>query len=348
MELLKTTPLLLPTAALSAGILVAHNFCASSLWGIPLLVAISILLYTSKRLKDPILKTIIYSLFFFGGALLWSLQNEQITSITNALQSTNELECKSVSYSYLYKNRLKYKFELQLLNPSLQGYKLNFYSAWNPLRYNNHFFLKNIKLKSPNLFDLKSGIIGTAFYNPKENQISFLPKVSLTTLEKIEKQKRIFNYRLLKKMDILSSSFFGLIFFGNKQKEVVVPLREAFDAWGIAHYLARSGLHLNIFSLILALFFLLIPIGIRYRYVLSLAFSLIYFFLTFSSISIVRAQIMLVLFILAKIFHRQENLLHFLSLTAFLILVFNPYQLFALDFQLTFSLVLGLGLASSL
>lgn len=133
---------------------------------------------------------------------------------------------------------------------------------------------------------------------------------------------------------------FSLIFLGHKESDTQFSqqVRMQYEQWGIAHYLARSGLHLVILALLLHFFIGLLPLSERIKIVLGMGFMLLYTLLTWMSISFIRAIITWLLYQGAYLARYQPHALHVLVLVSCGVLMYNPFYLFALDFQLSFGL----------
>ena len=125
--------------------------------------------------------------------------------------------------------------------------------------------------------------------------------------------------------------------------------RTLFANAGVAHILALSGFHIGIIASILLL--ILFPLNFagkyKLRYFLTALLLWIYTFLTGFSPSLVRACTMISVFILAMILERKNTALNSLCLAGFLILLFSPYSLLDVGFQLSFVCVGALILFSS-
>jgi hypothetical protein len=154
-------------------------------------------------------------------------------------------------------------------------------------------------------------------------------------------RNRVFT-ALRAKMAPLTASYFGLIFLGNKQQPHNEALREIFCRWGLAHYLARAGLHIVFFIMIWTWLLGLLPLHIQARRLLLIALCVLYDCLSWSSIPFSRAYYAFLLTQFGQWRYRQTNYLHLLTIICLLILAFNPLQLFFLDFQLTFALTFTL------
>jgi competence protein ComEC len=147
------------------------------------------------------------------------------------------------------------------------------------------------------------------------------------------------------------SSLFQALVLG-EQGKIPEDIREQFIVTGIAHLLAISGDHLGIvaflvFSSILWLlkrseiFLLSLPVR-KWAAALTIPCLLLYTFIAGGGISVIRATIMVILFLLSIVFDRERHLLYTLALAALLILLFSPPSLFDVSFQLSFLAVLSI------
>ncbi|MGI4875248.1 MAG: ComEC/Rec2 family competence protein [Janthinobacterium lividum] len=122
--------------------------------------------------------------------------------------------------------------------------------------------------------------------------------------------------------------------------------KQAYADTGTTHIMAVSGLQVGL--LFAGLQWLLVPLGgpawRRRLLTAALGLGLIwsYAFLTGLSASVLRATVMFTLFILAKAWERQSSIFNTLSAAAFLLLLWNPYLLCDVGFQLSFGAVLSI------
>ncbi len=125
--------------------------------------------------------------------------------------------------------------------------------------------------------------------------------------------------------------------------ELDEPVLEAFQRTGTLHLLAISGQHL---AIICGLFWFLLarlarlPRRVAIAAVLAIAVG--YCLLAGATPSVVRATIMIGVFLLGKLVRREPDTLNSLALAAVVILVLNPGDLANVGFQLSFAAVLGL------
>lgn len=122
-------------------------------------------------------------------------------------------------------------------------------------------------------------------------------------------------------------------------------LKQSFQATGTAHILAVSGMHVGIIFLIILSLLSFIPKYSKYiwvKYALAIIFLWMYTFIVGLPPSAIRASIMLSLFCIAEIKRMKTYSFNTLFAVAFLMLVWNPLQLFDLGFQLSFTAVLSM------
>lgn len=124
--------------------------------------------------------------------------------------------------------------------------------------------------------------------------------------------------------------------------EIPFELREAFTNLGVVHILAVSGLHVGFVMLIFMGLFGMFRLPYRYRVLLTLGGLLFYALLTNLKPPVVRASLMGSLLLTSTLFERKTDVFNVLALSALIILILNPLELFQAGFQLSFSAVLSI------
>lgn len=203
--------------------------------------------------------------------------------------------------------------------------------------------LSNIKIKNASShsllhFFIKEGIVGTIVANFDEAKLVMHPKISFS---RMLFEKKINNFRMLqKKLSRSSFTFFSSFFLGNRRinKKENDELKYQCKYWGISHYLARSGLHLVIFIMAWEYILRFLPIFFLLKQILLIVITVIYFILTWNSVSFFRAFLTFMLYKLYLFRNVQIHTVHAIVLITFVVLVANPAQLFFLDFQLSFGI----------
>lgn len=151
------------------------------------------------------------------------------------------------------------------------------------------------------------------------------------------------NHILEKLHNKLSPQAFALcatLFFGKHlgNPEIDNNFKELCNKWGVVHYLARSGLHVAILVLLWRIVLIVFPLPFVIKEFLLLFCVALYASLSWSSISFFRSSIMFALHQWCGIFLIPAHGLYIWILTAIIALLHSPFDLLALDFQLSFGL----------
>ena len=122
-------------------------------------------------------------------------------------------------------------------------------------------------------------------------------------------------------------------------------LKEAFSKAGATHVLALSGLHIGIvFTLIYSILgvFSIFPKGRYLRDAAAIAFIFLYSAATGFSPSVTRASFMILIYRIAYDTFRNTGKWDAIALSAMLIGVIAPLQIFTIGFQLSYAAVIGI------
>ncbi|MCP6680976.1 DNA internalization-related competence protein ComEC/Rec2 [Bacillus nakamurai] len=122
----------------------------------------------------------------------------------------------------------------------------------------------------------------------------------------------------------------------------------AYQKLGIVHLMAISGMHVGLIAA--GLFYVLIRMGITREKagILLLLFLPVYTVLTGAAPSVLRASLMLGFYVAGNLFKRRIHSSAAISLSYLLLLLFNPYLLWEIGFQLSFAVSAALILSSSI
>ena len=131
------------------------------------------------------------------------------------------------------------------------------------------------------------------------------------------------------------------LFLGEK-KDLSSELSQNIRFAGFSHIIAVSGLHLSIFIGILCGLLGLVRIKRKIRWLVSLIPILLFSATVGFTPSVSRAAIMYTIFIFSCIFMYQYDSLTALFISAFVILLANPYSLFDISFVLSFASTLSI------
>ncbi len=262
---------------------------------------------------------------------------------------TKDTSCKRGTISNIEQHHhiiYKYKFFINgtfSCNGSEKNGIVCVYTKTKPidLEVGDIVYIPHLKIKKPsnpsfNTYLLKEGISATSYINELNAQKMYRPTYSLARYIWNLKNNQLVDIK--KKMNKKTFMLYSSLFLGNRSvvKNELDKHTIEFKTWGIMHYLARSGLHMVIFSMVLFMLLSCLPCSLWIRYTIILLLSIIYTLLSWSSISFLRALVMFLLYIQALLLKKYSNGLHILIVTCFATLLYNPFYLYFLDFQLSF------------
>ncbi len=123
-----------------------------------------------------------------------------------------------------------------------------------------------------------------------------------------------------------------------------------FSAVGLSHLMAVSGMQTAMIYIMVMFLLGFIPKNSRFyrvKFVITLVILWVFAFITGLSPSVVRASIMLTVFLIGGIFNRQNSPFNSLAFSAFCILLYNPLTLFDIGFQLSYAAVISILIAQA-
>ena len=133
------------------------------------------------------------------------------------------------------------------------------------------------------------------------------------------------------------------LILGNKE-DLDKPTKEVYATAGAMHVLAVSGLHVGIIYMVLLY---ALGQGRSGTYSAWVAIVIIlalwsYAFITGLSPSVLRAVTMFSFLALANAFNRKSNSINTMAISAFILLLINPYMIMYVGFQLSYVAVIGI------
>ena len=167
----------------------------------------------------------------------------------------------------------------------------------------------------------------------KNNQGNGIFKISNQILERIvSRTKKVLN-------EETASILLGLI-LGNKT-DIDEQTQDDFRNASMSHILAISGMHVA--YVLLGINFIFKNLfGKKNTEIISIFILIFYMFITSFSPSIVRAGIMGIILIFSKLIYRKNDIYNTISISLFLILIYNPFLIQNLGLQLSYGGVIGI------
>lgn len=124
------------------------------------------------------------------------------------------------------------------------------------------------------------------------------------------------------------------------RKSIDYEVKNDFVNAGVVHVLSVSGLHVG--YIVLIFIFVFGRFNITTRYILTVIGLLFYLIITGADAPVFRSTVMVLITLAAPAFGREYNSFNALSLSALVILLIDPNELFNPSFQLSFGAILSL------
>lgn len=349
---LNLSPIFFLNLSLILGIIIKKN----NFTFLPVFLLIALISFIfDYYIKNKIDTFFIYPIFFLFGAIVFQNQQIKFDDFIKKF-SHKQFDAICVIQDITIKKSLKKNLILNIekiiidensetINQTI-NLCLNKESTLNNLQIADKIKIKNIIIKFPNNYTrdnlIKESLSANAYTNKFSYSFITKPYFSINRFFK-ELRNKTFN-NLKSKINPETFALFSSIFLGNKKEEIKIlyRLKKLFNNWGLAHYLARSGLHLVIVFLSWFILISIFPFSYYIKQIIICFIILIYSLLSWSSIPFIRSLITFLLYKICIFFDLQINTLHCLNIACIIMLLLNPFHLFFLDFQLSFLLTFSL------
>lgn len=124
--------------------------------------------------------------------------------------------------------------------------------------------------------------------------------------------------------------------------DMSADIKSAFVNTGTIHVLAVSGSHVVLVVAIIYTLFGLVRLPERMKIAATILAILYYMELTGAAASVVRASLMAIIVLLARLFQQKANVFNSLGVSAVLLLTVDPLQMFDAGFQLSYAAVFSM------
>lgn len=167
--------------------------------------------------------------------------------------------------------------------------------------------------------------------------------ISITAASQRFRLKALDLYKLFD-LDSDAYTFISALTLGYKE-DLTESMQQAFRVSGSAHVLAVSGLHVGVIYIIINMAFSFLgkhgkPYIIRQWLIIVVLWA--YVFVAGMSASVVRAAIMITINCVANIINRRGFTYNTLAAAAFFMLIYSPFNLFDVSFQMSFGAVFAI------
>ncbi len=351
------------TILLVTGILLGYYFPTSEklllvivLVGM-LLLFVTYILTVNKSKQKVYLALITYGVTIGIGMLLitFHTQQNQLNHYSNQLDMNSDASVKISIYKQLKPNSFYNKFLAKVVsinsNKATGIVLVNVDStrqlAIDDVLYVNAVLQEIKKPLNPHQFDFKAYMYKQQVYHQvflNENNSSKLKSQQTLYGVAANIRERINNTLVKRSVSKENLSVINALLLGQRQ-DISKDTYKSFTKSGAIHILAISGLHIGLLMLLLGMIFKPLSYfktGKKLIPILIIILLWIYAFITGMSASVMRAVTMFSLVTVAMYSNRVTNTYNTLVISAFLLLLFNPFYVFDIGFQLSYSAVFGI------
>ena len=345
----KDAPLLRLAVCLMAGIVIGDHFVV----GWPLLLICVVMVVTALLLwKHEHLQSIAIALCFV--VLGWLLMEHQKTSL-QVVWPEGEVNYEAVVLSEPVEKPKTMAVDVLLTE---SGRKLKCYlykdNRSRELRIGDGLQIQS-RIESNSdwrkgSFDYRRyleihGFTGRTFVASWKWQKARVSLVKLSRLERMRLTFLKYRSRLLEKIsahgtDTDAYAVVAAMALGDKSA-LTQELKDVYSVTGASHVLALSGLHLGIIYTLLSLFVFRRRWQVLSQMVIILSVWA-FVFLVGMSTSVVRSAVMLSIYALLSLGHRDRMSVNTLAFTAIVMLMVSPMSLFDVGFQMSYMAVLSI------
>ncbi len=318
------------------------------------------------HLKSTISGALLLMLFYFLGGVLFSVKKDEVEKLTHKdVELENTIFVATLNEEMKSNYGPKYVVSISQLTSNgepIETDKLNIIAHFHPVDSSSYAYevgdkivakasLKRIKSNSnPFAFDysqylyfkdiiLQAKILVNHHQLVSKRDVSFWAKTVLKVREFGQKTLDKYITSPLEK-GVVEALILG------KRINLDQNVYQNYSNTGAVHVLAVSGLHVGIFISVFLAFFERIKIeskGWKLLKVCTLALLIfMYVMVTGASPSVIRAGVMITFFIIGKTYFNSVNTFNILSVTAILMLFWNPFMLFQASFQFSFLALLSI------
>lgn len=339
-------PLLLFAAAISLTAISAIsgqflNFKFRWIFGIVLYFSIFVCGYSSALLHTPKFDKNHFSKSLKPGAVFMVRLTETPTVKPNSLRAFGNVEflndssiVKSVS------GKIMLYFETD--------------SASKSLKYGDYIIIKGILNEiqppaNPHQFDYRKYLANDGIYHQTYLKCKDWAKTSFNRANPVYKFSELARMKMLKILETngLAGDEYAVasaLLLGYKEN-LEPELRSQYTGAGAMHILSVSGLHVGIIFFVIG--FLLqfldkIKHGRFTKFILIIAALWLYAFITGLSPSVLRATVMFSLFAIKEVRKQQSDPYNTLAASAIILIIFDPFIITKVGFQLSYAAVLGI------
>ena len=321
------------------------------------LFSVTYVLAVNKSKQKVYLALLTYVITIGIGMLLitFHTQQNQLNHYSGQLKTGDQASVKISIYKQLKPNSFYTKFLAKVITINsnrVKGIVLVNVDTTRQLAIDDVLYVKAVlqeikKPLNPHQFDFKDymykqQVYHQVFLNDKNSLKLPTQKTLYGVAANI--RRRINNTLIKYSVSKENLSIINALLLGQRQ-DISKDTYKSFTKSGAIHILAISGLHIGLLMLLLGILFKPLSyfkIGKKLIPILIIMLLGIYAFITGMSASVMRAVTMFSLVTVVMYSNRVTNTYNTLVISAFLLLLFNPFYVFDIGFQLSYSAVFGI------
>jgi competence protein ComEC len=317
---------------------------------------------------------ILHLLFFFSGCLCSTLHNNHNNTDYYLFKKQNYLKIRiidepknkqniilftaetseSINTNNYKSNQTERKYNIQSSSGKIKVTILKNTDTTFYLKYGDELIIpaKPTEIKpplNPSEFNYKSWLASQNIYHQfliKQEELIKLKSNAGNSLIKFTfqlRERQVRFYRSIIKNDDAFAVAATLIL--GYRADLSSEILEIYSKTGTIHALSVSGMHVGLVYFILNYLLWFMNRKQNWKIIKTLLILIsiwFYTLLTGFSPSVLRASIMISVFIIAKVLSKNTNSYNIIAFSAFCILLYNPFLIWDIGFQLSFIAVLGL------
>lgn len=315
-------------------------------------------LYAINKVKQTVyLAVLTYGITFGIGMLLISFHTEKnhLKHYSGQLHTDGAVRIEISIYKQLKPNSFYNKFLAKVVSinsKKAKGILLVNVDTTRQLRIDDVLYVTTVlqeinKPLNPHQFDFKDYMYKKQVYHQMflnaNNSLKLKSKRSIYGIAAVIRNRintTLVEYSVSKE----NLSVINALLLGQRQ-DISKETYKSFTKSGAIHILAISGLHIGLLMLLLGMLFKPLSyfkVGEKLIPILIIILLWGYAFITGMSASVMRAVTMFSLVTMAMYSNRVTNTYNTLVISAFLLLLFNPFYIFDIGFQLSYAAVFAI------